>query len=146
MPSMLKVIKEVTESGFKLIVGGAAGVVAAVGYLVLNGFKCLTDNINPVITVDASKLNLTEIYNDILHHKGKFPLPIGFALDDDNLAPCVDPLKWGLGAGLLLTGGALTVHYANKYAKHRNRSQKEEVGYQSVNQDIETVKKRSRCC
>lgn len=144
MSKVLKVIKEVCESAFMLVIGGAAGVVSAVGILVLNGFKCLTDNIHPIINVDASKLNLTEIFNDITHHKGSFSLPVDIVLRDENLAPCIDPLKIGLGVGAGVAAAVLVTKYAYECSKQRaNKSQEDQSDdYLSIN----TGRKRKTCC
>ncbi len=148
MRTVFKVIKEVTESAFTLAVGGAVGVVSAVGILILDGFKCLTENLNPIITVDVSKLNLTEIINDFTHHKGDIALPVKVNLVDDNLAPCVDPLKVGLGIGVGVAATVLVAKYAYQCANQREKRQKGRDYNPLINDTSEEKGKKrfSSCC
>jgi phage tail tape-measure protein len=142
MKMLLKVLKEVAKSIQIMVTSIAAGAVAAVAYLVMNGFKCLTDNITAKITIDTAQLNLTAIFNEY-ENKEPITLPIGVQLQDNNITQCATPLAIGAGIGFGVSLLNLTFNYARLCSKRNKEKEKEP---RVINEESALLPQQRRAC
>jgi hypothetical protein len=125
---LLKILKESTRGIRTIATSVATGIVFSLSYLLINGFKCLTDNLNTKVIFNAKGLNVTTFIQEIenaLATGGNVNLPISTQISDTNVGACANPVIVGAAIGLGYAALDLTFNYARQCAKSKAKRHQE---------------------
>lgn len=120
---MLKGFKKGLSAVLTIGFSAATGAIAGLGYIVLDGLKCIKD-LNGAIKIDVSKLNYTQIEQVIMNHDGTLNIPFSVDLSSQALQDCIPPITRSIAVLGALGVTYVTLDIAYSCYKRRLKQQR----------------------